>query len=82
MLLDTVVTQLQNSDTNDKMQLLQLLSEVIRISIRSDSETSILQAGSVKVSNCVKLLTKFICNPHEVPAVVRQAIRCAKLLLK
>jgi len=64
------------------MQLLQLLSEVIRISIRSDSETSILQPGSVKVANCVKLLTKFICNPNEVPAVVRQAIRCAKLLLK
>jgi hypothetical protein len=33
---------LQASDSNEKMQLLQLLSEVIRISIRSDSETSIL----------------------------------------
>jgi len=65
------------------MQLLKLLSEVIRISRPGSSEEeSFLTPGSIKVNSCINLLGKIITGQNEVPAVVRQAIRCARLLQK
>lgn len=65
---------------NSVAAILKLLSEVLRIS--SAQQESILQPGSAKVTACAKLLASLITSNSETPAVVRQAIKCAKLLNK
>ena len=55
---------------DDAMQLLKLLSEVVRIS-SARGEGSFLLPGSAKVAECMQLLTKIITSSKEVPAVVR-----------
>lgn len=72
-----------STQQNSITAILKMLNEVLRISsAKGENENSFLQPGSAKVTGCIKLLTQLITSKTETPAVVRQAIKCAKLLSK
>ncbi|CDW79829.1 hect domain and rcc1-like domain-containing protein [Stylonychia lemnae] len=78
------------------VQLLKILSEVIRISndhqkqmqtlqgmsdVDSNKDAYFLSEGSEKVTRCAQILA-YLMHNTEIPIVMRQTIKCAKLFFK